>query len=390
VFDHNKHLAEDIMNFPLLPLLILAISFVSPNHAFRSSSYAVGVGPKCVTVGDVNRDGKPDIVIGNEGGTVAVLLGDGRGGFKQADGSPFAAGHLPNDVVIADMNRDGNPDLVIVNTQSPYLTILLGDGKGGFHQAPGSPVDVNSYPHPHGIAVADFNGDRIPDVVTDSWGNNQVELLLGAGKGDLHTPGTFFTVGHRPYERLRSADFNHDGHPDIVTTNLDDDTVSVLLGDGKGGLRSALGSPFQAGAKPWQVAIADINHDGNADIIVIPYDRDVTNSKQIAVTVLLGDGKGGFRPMPNSPLPLVDCHGATSVAAGDLQGNGFQDIVVLCALSKNLAIFRNSGDGQFAPTSQSVPGGWGSVAISDLNGDGKADLIIANNENGTITILGSP
>jgi hypothetical protein len=369
-------------------LLVALLPFFSLQlgREFHSTSISVGKGPKWIAVGDVNHDNKPDILVANESGTVTVLLGDGHGGFSQANGSPVPAGHSPNDIAIADMNGDGNPDLVIVNTQSPYLTVLLGDGKGGFRQAPGSPIDVHSNPHPHGIAVADFNGDGIPDVVTDSWGNNQIELLLGDGKGGLRTPGTFFPVGHRPYERLRSADFNHDGHPDIVTTNLDDDTVSVLLGDGKGGFRTAPGSPFHAGAKPWQVAIDDINHDGNPDLIVIPYDRDVADEAQIAVTVLLGDGKGGFQPMQNSPLPLTGCRGAASVSAGNLRGVGDHDIAVLCASSRNVVVLQNNGR-RFEAILRPFPGGWGSVAIADLNGDGKADLIIADNENETITIF---
>ena len=73
--------------------------------------------------------------------------------------------------------------------------------------------------------------------------------------GVLLAPGRFFATGRRPYERLRTADFNHDGHADIVTTNLDDDTVSILLGDGHGGLQNAPGSPFPAGAKPWELVL---------------------------------------------------------------------------------------------------------------------------------------
>jgi hypothetical protein len=371
---------------PHLLLFALVLIFAVPPAPPRVFFYPTGKGPKCIAVGDLNHDGKPDIAVGNEDGTATVLLNDGMDSFHPAPGSPFQAGHLPNDIVIVDMNRDGNPDLVIVNTQSPYLTILLGDGKGGFHPASGSPIDVHSNPHPHGIAVADFNADGIPDVVTDSWANNQIELLLGDGQGGLRTPGTFFTVGRRPYERLRSADFNHDGHPDVVTTNLDDDTVSILMGDGKGGLHPAPGSPFPAGAKPWQVAIDDINHDGNADLIVIPYDRDVANETQIVVTVLLGDGKGGFRAMPTPPLRLTGCRGAASVAAGDIEGNGLHDIAVLCASSKNLLIFKNQDRGLFVMVAQPAPSGWGSVSIADLNGKGKNDLITADNEAGSITI----
>jgi hypothetical protein len=284
------------------------------------------------------------------------------------------------------MNGDGNPDLVIADHQSPYVTILLGDGKGGFRPAPGSPIDVHSHPHPHGVAVADFDGDGKPDVVTDSWGTNQIELLLGDGNGGLATPGRYFTVGHRPYERLRSADFNHDGLPDVVTTNLDDDTATILLGDGRGGFRDAPGSPFPAGAKPWQVFVDDVDGDGHQDLVIIPYQPDIGNKEADAVTVLLGDGQGAFRPMSGSPFPLADCRGANSVAAGDLRGTGKHAIVVSCAESRNLTVFERGEDGRFVSTSIPFKGGWGAVAIAKLTSARSSELITANADEGTITI----
>ena len=382
------HVKTATLALALLPLTLAAGDSSVSMHRFRQTSIPVGRGPRWISVADVNHDRNPDIVVANaEGETVSVLLGDGAGHFRQAPGSPVAAGHLPNDIAIADMNGDGNPDLVIANHQSPYLTILLGDGKGGFRPAPGSPFDVHSTPHPHGVAVADFNGDGKPDAVTDSWGNNQVELLLGDGKGGITTPGRYFAVGRRPYERLRSADFNHDGFPDVVTTNLDDGTVSILLGDGKGGFRNAPGSPFKAGAKPWQVVVDDVDGDGNADLVVIPYQRDIAGVSEDAVTVLLGDGRGSFRPMPGSPLPLGDCRGANSVTAGDLRGNGKHAIVVACAESKNLMLFERGGDGRFAASSIPFKGGWGAVAMARLTSDRSSELVTANADDGTITLF---
>jgi hypothetical protein len=370
--------------------LICFVDAHSPAHEprFREMTIAVGKGPKWISVSDVNHDRKPDIVVANaDSGTVSVLLGNASGQFHEAAGSPFPAGHLPNDIAIADMNGDGDADLVIANHQSPFLSIFLGDGKGGFRPASGSPVDVHSSPHPHGVAVADFNGDGHPDVVTDSWGTNQIELLLGDGKGGLQIPGRYFATGRRPYERLRSADFNGDGLPDIVTTNLDDDTATVLLGDGKGGFRNASGSPFPAGAKPWQVAIDDVNGDGRFDLLIIPYERDIRDASQNAVTVLLGDGKGAFKPMQGSPLPLRGCHGPDSLTAGDLQGDGRHDIVVACAESRNLMIFERDSNGRFISSSQPSKGGWGAVAFAHLSNSHRGELITANNDDGTITVF---
>jgi len=112
-------------------------------------------------------------------------------------------------------------------------------------------------------------------VVTDSWGHDQILMFLGDCAGNLILPGQAFRTGKRPYQRLRSADFNKDGKPDVVTTDLDQNAVSILLGDGKGGLRDAPGSPFPAGKAPWAVAIDDMNHDGNLDLVIVPYAPDV-------------------------------------------------------------------------------------------------------------------
>jgi FG-GAP-like repeat len=133
-------------------LLLLAGNPVARAQHFRQVTIPTGPNPRWIAVADVNHDRNPDIIVANAGsdstdsGSTTVLLGDGRGGFHPATGSPFLSGHLPNDIAIGDMNKDGNLDLVVANHQSPYLRVFLGDGRGGFHLAPGSPVDVHSYP----------------------------------------------------------------------------------------------------------------------------------------------------------------------------------------------------------------------------------------------------
>jgi hypothetical protein len=349
----------------------------------------VGKGPGPVAVADVNHDGHLDILVANaDDRTLTVLLGDGREHFRLTPGPPIPTGEGPNDIAMGDLDGDGNLDLVIANTGTPYLTVLLGDGKGGFKPSPRSPFATNSYPHVHGVAVGDFNGDGRLDVVTDSWGHDQILLLLGDGAGNLVLPGRLFHTGKRPYQRLRSADFNKDRKPDVVTTDMDINAVSILLGDGKGAFHEALGSPFPAGAAPWAVAIDDINKDGNPDLVVLPYDRDVPDPKDIGVTVLLGDGKGRFAKMQGSPFPLSGCKGPDRVATGDLNGDGLQDIVVSCAQSSSLVFFLGKKGGGFQTSTRNLKDiGWAGLAVADLNGDGKDDVVVSNRSSGTITIL---
>jgi len=367
-----------------------------PEEPWERTVIPVGHRPGSIAIADVNRDGKPDIIVANmEDETVTVLLGDGRGRFAPAPGSPFACGPAPNDIAVADMNGDGNPDLVIANTGTPYITILLGNGKGGFAPAPHSPFATESYPHVHGVAAADFMGNGKPAVVTDSWGHNEILLIPGDGQGNLILPGKLFHTGKRPYQRLRSADFNGDGKPDVVTTDLDQNAVTILLGDGNGGFREAAGSPFGAGASPWSVAIGDVNGDGKLDLAVIPYDRDVADPRDLGVTVLLGDGRGGFTKMRGSPFSLAGCRGPDRVAVGDVNGDGAADIVVTCAQNARMMVYEGTREGTFRVATVAVKTGWSGLAVGHLRGDGKQEIVISNGEldetpkgqPGTITIF---
>jgi hypothetical protein len=298
-------------------------------------------------------------------------------------------------MAVGDFNGDGNPDVAIANTGTPYLTILLGDGKGGFKPSPHSPFDTQSKPHVHGVAVADFNGDGKLDAVTDSWAHDQILMLFGDGAGNLILPGRLFNTGKRPYQRLRTADFNKDGKADVVTTDLEGNAVSILLGDGKGGLHDAPGSPAPAGAAPWGVAVDDMNRDGNLDLVVIPYDWDVADPRQLGVTVLLGEGNGEFRKMRGAPFSLAGCQGPDRLATGDVNGDGFRDILVTCAQNNKMMVYLGSKEGSFQVSSYDVQTGWSGLAVADLNGDRKDDVVVSNNflegqpkpASGTVTIF---
>ena len=283
---------------------------------FAGSPFAVGADPVAVAVGDFNGDGNLDIVTANSGdNTVTILLGNGSGGFTAASDSPFAVGTNPDSVAVADFNGDGKPDIVTANTGTDDVTVLLGDGSGGFTAAPGSPFAVGLFPH--AVAVGDFNGDGKPDLVTANSGNNTVKILLGNGSGGF-TGGGAFPAGSFP-QSVAVMDFNRDGKLDIVAANSGSRSVTVLQGNGSGGFAAAIGSPFRVGTSPQSVAAVDVNGDGKPDIVT-------ANSGDNTVTVLLGNGTGGFTAAGGSPFAA----GATpvSLAAGDFNGDGRPDIAV--------------------------------------------------------------
>jgi hypothetical protein len=347
----------------------------------------VGTAPSAVELADFNRDGKLDAAVANsESDNVTILLGDGQGGFKPSPGSPFPAGNDPNDLAIGDVNNDGNVDLAFANHDTTYLTVLVGDGKGGFKPASGSPFTVQSKPHPHGIAMADFNGDGWADLATDDWQNNRITVVFNDGKGGFISPGNSFPVGKMPYQKLRAADLNKDGKTDIVTTNFEGGNVTVLLGDGKGGFKEAPGSPFDSNKQPFAIAIGDLNGDGNPDLAIGHYSGHITDTSGDRMTILLGVGDGTFRQAWSQ---LVPGKAPTRVAIGDVNGDKIADVVFEDYGNNSVTVVLGSRNNFNA-----VPG-WttgvgrlpSGVAIGDLNADGRGDIVTANYDDNDISII---
>jgi hypothetical protein len=259
----------------------------------RRRVYEVGRNPSSVAVGDFNRDGKPDLAVTTDHG-VWVLLGNGRGGFTKAPGSPITV--RASMVRVGDFNRDGKLDLVTVYlniTGTGTGSVLLGNGQGGFSPASGSPFKAVSWPI--GMAVADFNGDGKLDLALADHRSDSVSLLLGNGQGGLTQAGSPVPV-HGPPESMAMGDFNRDGHPDFAVPCNFTKTVSVLLGNGHGGLHPASGSPFKVGPNLGQVAVADFNGDGKLDLAI------ARANGPGQVFIMEGNGKGGFRAAKGSPF----------------------------------------------------------------------------------------
>ncbi|MDB5087468.1 MAG: repeat-containing protein [Mucilaginibacter sp.] len=343
--------------------------------------------PFSVEIADLNRDKIKDLVIANvEDSSVTILIGTGKGNFSEAKGSPFTAGYMPNDIAIADFNKDGKPDLAFANTDRKYLTILTGDGSGSFTPLKGSPFPVEVKPHTHGLVAGDFNGDGNIDLVTDSWGNNRLAVLFGNNNHGFNTPVKYLEVGKNPYQSIRSADLNKDGNLDLITTNLDGNNTTILLGDGKGNFKEAAGSPFACGDSPFGVAVGDIDHDGNPDLAIINSPTITSENKgRDGLTILMGDGTGKFKPMPGSPFATGES--PSRVAMGDLNGDGIKDIAVANYKSNSITVFIMNKHGvaaNYTVKTGTFPDG---IAIADLNGDGKGDIVVSNSGEYYINII---
>lgn len=356
--------------------------------AATHSQISVGAAPGSVELADFNGDGRLDVIVVNEqSNNATVLLGDGKGGFANAKGSPFPAGQGLNDIAAGDFNGDGRPDLAFANHEQKALTVFLGDGQGGFSPAPGSPVAVTSNPHTHGVASGDFNGDGKLDLVTDDWGEDKVTVVLGDGRGRFASPGAQFAVGRMPYQRVRARDVTGDGKADIVTTNLEGDSVTVLVSDGRGGFQQSSGSPFPCGDSPFSIAVGDVDKDGKPDLAIVnsPSSAGGRSGKD-GLTILLGDGKGGFKRMAGSSFAAGRI--PNRVAIGDVNGDGVADVAVTNTGSNDVTLFLMSDKGKVAASSAIAVGrSPKGIAIGDLNGDGKADIVVANNGDDNIAVL---
>ena len=230
--------------------------------------------------------------MGSAGSNDVTLFANAGGSFRRSGAVP--AGLNPTEILALDLDRDGRVDLAIANHEASYVTILRGDGRGGFRPAAGSPLSVHSKPHPHTIDACDANGDGWLDLVIDDWGENALTLLLSDGRGGFRGPGSPIPVGRKPYRNLRLRDLDGDGHCDIATPSTAG--VTILRGDGRGGFRAQ--PPIPAGPAPFSVQIADLNRDGKPDLAVHNYSGQITDPRDDALTFLLGDGRGGFRLGP--------------------------------------------------------------------------------------------
>jgi len=246
-------------------------------------STATSVDPILVATADFNGDGKADLVIGQyQVAAVQVLLGNGDGTFTSAGETP-ATGSNPESFAIADFNDDGKPDLAIGNLGPlgfDTVTVLLGNGDGTFSMG----TSATTGDEPISIVTGDFNGDGKADLATASIDANNVSVLLGNGDGTFAAGVTTPTAGNSP-DSIAVGDFNGDGKADLAIAYLDyygSNNVAVLLGNGDGTFSA---TNFAAGPVTDTIAVGDFNGDGNADLAA-------TNINEDTVTVLLAKLSG--------------------------------------------------------------------------------------------------
>ncbi|HET6180106.1 MAG TPA: FG-GAP-like repeat-containing protein [Candidatus Sulfotelmatobacter sp.] len=322
-----------------------------------------GAGGSAVVVKDVNGDGKLDILVANGGtaGGIGVLLGNGDGTF-QSEVTYKTGGMNPYSLAVEDVNGDGKLDLVAPNSVSGPVSVLLGNGDGTFQ-----PALLNFSAGGMSVAVGDVNGDGNLDVMV--CGGSSVGVLLGNGNGTFKSAVTY-NSGGTDANSIAVADVNNDGKLDLLVANEGPElgSVAVLLGKGDGTFQGAV-TYSTGGETPDFVTAADVNGDGNLDLLVANYFSG-------GVSVLLGNGDGTFggaTVFNNGGL-------AISFAVGDVNGDGKVDLMVengfFSSKIPNLAVLLGNGDGTFQSHVDFAASG--APAVGDLNGDGKLDVVVTS------------
>jgi hypothetical protein len=359
----------------------ISVVLSNGNGTFQSAQLTSTIGNPNdpIFVGDVNGDGKDDILQVHPGltpSTVDVLLSNGDGTFTAGTNSQLSTFSLSGGI-LADVNGDGKLDIVTVDSEAlGIVAISLGNGNGTFQAA--TTLATLTGPAPSSIFFADFNGDGKLDFAGTV--DNQLKVYLSAGSNFL-APASLVTSDDVYASNISMAgDLTGDGKPEIISVNDQTNTVTVYVNNGNGTFQTGVyynntGNKYMY---PYAAAIADFNQDGKNDLVLSDYYGG-------SITIFTGNGDGTLTSLPIAydtggypyRTPLV----------GDFNGDGKVDVVVDDEIG-HFVYLQGNGDGSFrASKSYSLPDSFTEYAYSysvdtgDFNGDGFSDVVAGQDGN---------
>src|SRR5262249_50608032 len=303
----------------------VSVLFGNGDGTFRSAvNTAIPLVPLpwSLAAGDLNRDGRADLVVASSG-AVVTLISNGDGTFQRSEQRD---GEYPESVVLNDFNRDGAVDLAVgwgSDAGYGWLTVRLGNGDGTFQSPQFYGDSVYPLEGAH-VVTADFNEDAILDLAVSNGYTDDVWVVFGRGDG------TFFGMINSGVQASSFAlgDLNGDGLADLAGSRLRSDVVTALLGTGGGTFRSPV--PLSAGRSPADFLITDVDGDGRLDLIVANWGSN-------NVSVLAGNGDGTFQPAVN----FAAGNWPSSVASADFNCDGRPDLAVTNYATGTVSILFN-------------------------------------------------
>ncbi len=380
-----------------------------PGRFQKGTPISIPQGVNALVVGDLNEDGNPDLITMPQPPIqpeVRVQLGDGTGTFDHIPVTTFFTAEPGNKGLLADFNNDQHLDLLTLSGGASHLpqdtmALLLGDGTGGF--APAIILDVlgsqgELTPSPRDMVAADFNQDGLLDIATANFSTGEVGIRLGDGTGAFG-PVTFVPVGDplrdNTPELLAVADVNQDTAPDVLVSfnsvdpiplSTPQTEVGLLLGDGTGQFTAA--GQWVVGVdvgSPQDLEVGDVNQDGFPDALTT-FGRPFTYD----IALLTNNRVGGF--FSPGETPLVTEPDPQKVEVGDVDEDGLVDLVTLhscCQEEEKISVIFGLGGGLFSnPVSVpfDVSGGAGCCTfnsdfhLTHIDADQQVDLLTVGNQ----------